>query len=84
VIELNITNRGSSRLRHILYTAVRFSIRYRYKKKSSDEAIPRNKRLRAFADLKLEEGKPYKVAIIACANKHLHLIYAILKMKKPF
>ncbi|GAB0168486.1 hypothetical protein LSPCS325_19230 [Lysinibacillus sp. CTST325] len=29
-------------------------------------------------------GKPYKVAIIACANKLLHWIYAILKTKTPF
>ncbi|RKJ22419.1 hypothetical protein D7X33_44890, partial [Butyricicoccus sp. 1XD8-22] len=39
------------------------------------------KRLRFFYDLKREEGKPYRVAIIACANKLLHWIYAMLKTK---
>lgn len=80
----HITKRGSARLRHMLYTAVRCSIRDRRKKKTTPETIARNKRLRAFYDLKREEGKPYKVAIIACANKLLHWIYAILKTKTPF
>ncbi|GED64048.1 hypothetical protein LFU01_25000 [Lysinibacillus fusiformis] len=80
----HITKRGSARLLHMLYTAVRCSIRDSRKKKTTDETIARNKRLRAFYDLKREEGKPYKVAIIACANKLLHWIYAILKTKTPF
>lgn len=80
----HITKRGSSRLRHMLYTAVRCSIRDSRKKKTTPETIARNKRLRAFYDLKREEGKPYKVAIIACANKLLHWIYAMLKTKTPF
>ncbi|QGG52618.1 IS110 family transposase [Lysinibacillus pakistanensis] len=80
----HITKRGSARLRHMLYTAVRCSIRDSRKKKTTPETIARNKRLRAFYDLKREEGKPYKVAIIACANKLLHWIYAILKTKTPF
>lgn len=80
----HITKRGSARLRHMLYTAVRCSIRDSRKKKTTDETIARNKRLRAFYDLKREEGKPYKVAIIACANKLLHWIYAMLKTKTPF
>lgn len=80
----HITKRGSSRLRHMLFTAVRCSIRDSRKKRTTDETIARNKRLRAFYDLKREEGKPYKVAIIACANKLLHWIYAMLKARTPF
>ena len=79
-----ITKRGSSRLRHALYTAVFCAIRDCRKKKTTDEIIPRNKRLRAFFDKKREEGKPYKVAVIACANKLLHWIYSLLKSNSTF
>lgn len=64
--------------------AVRSAIRDSRKKKTTDEIIPRNKKLRAFYDKKREEGKPYKVAIIACANKLLHWIYALLKSNTTF
>ncbi|WP_096202010.1 IS110 family transposase [Bacillus sp. FJAT-45350] len=79
-----ITKRGSSRLRHALYMAVRCAIRDCRKKKTSDEIIPRNKKLRAFYDKKREEGKPFKVAVIACVNKLLHWIYALLNSKSAF
>ncbi len=79
-----ITKRGSSRLRHALYMAVRCAIRDCRKKKTTDEIIPRNKRLREFYDKKREEGKPFKVAVIACANKLLHWIYALLKNNSTF
>ena len=79
-----ITKRGSSRLRHALYMAVKCAIRDCRKKKTTDEIIPRNKRLREFYDKKREEGKPFKVAVIACANKLLHWIYALLKSKSTF
>ncbi|MEH7226677.1 IS110 family transposase [Bacillus sp. JJ1566] len=79
-----ITKRGSSRLRHALFMAVRCAIRDCRKQKTTDEIIPRNKRLREFYDKKREEGKPYKVAIIACANKLLHWIYALLKSNSTF
>lgn len=79
-----ITKRGSSRLRHALYMAVRCAIRDCRKKKTSDEIIPRNKKLREFYDKKREEGKPFKVAVIACVNKLLHWIYALLKSKSAF
>jgi transposase len=46
--------------------------------------IPRNKWLREFYDKKREEGKPYKVAVIACANKLLQWIYALLKSNTTF
>ena len=79
-----ITKRGSSRLRHTLYMAVKCAIRDCRKKKTTDEIIPRNKRLREFYDKKREEGKPFKVAVIACANKLLHWIYALLKSNTAF
>ncbi|TYS58295.1 IS110 family transposase, partial [Sutcliffiella horikoshii] len=42
------------------------------------------RKLREFYDKKRDEGKPYRVAIIACANKLLHLIYALLNNKTTF
>lgn len=79
-----ITKRGSSRLRHALFMAVKCAIRDNRKKKTTEEVIPRNKKMRAFYDKKREEGKPYKVAVIACANKLLHWIYALLKTNSTF
>jgi transposase len=79
-----ITKRGSSRLRHALYMAVRCAIRDCRKSKTSDEIIPRNKKLREFYDKKREEGKPFKVAVIACVNKLLHWIFALLKNRTIF
>ncbi|MCI2256208.1 IS110 family transposase [Domibacillus sp. PGB-M46] len=79
-----ITKRGSIRLRHALYMAVRCAIRDCRKKKTTNEIIPRNKKLREFYDKKREEGKPYKVAVIACANKLLQWIYALLKSHSTF
>ncbi|MEK4011033.1 IS110 family transposase [Peribacillus sp. FSL M8-0224] len=68
-----ITKRGSSRLRHSLYLAVLCGIR-----------SSRNKKLKAFHDKKKSEGKPAKVSIVACMNKLLHWIYALLKRKEAF
>jgi hypothetical protein len=68
-----ITKRGSSRLRHVLYMAVLCGIR-----------SSRNKRLKEYYDRKREEGKPSKVAIIACVNKLLHWIYTLMKRKENF
>jgi transposase len=79
-----ITKRGSSRLRHALYMAVRCAIRDCRKKKTTDEIIPRNKRMREYYDKKRDEGKPFKVAVIACVNKLLHWIFALLKNKSAF
>lgn len=79
-----ITKRGSIRLRHALYLAVQSGIRDSRRKKTTEEIIPRNKRLRAFYDKKRDEGKPYRVAVIACVNKLLHWIYALLKSKTNF
>ena len=79
-----ITKRGSSRLRHALYMAVRCAIRDCRKKKTTDDILPRNKRMREFYDKKREEGKPFKVAVIACVNKLLHWIFALLKHGTTF
>ncbi len=64
--------------------AVKCAIRDCQKQKTTDEILPRNKKLRAFYDKKREEGKPFRVAVIACANKLLHWIYALLKNKTSF
>ena len=79
-----ITKHGSCRRRHALYMAVQSGIRDSRKKKTSDEIIPRNRKLREFYDKKREEGKPFRVAIIACVNKLLHWIYALLKSRTTF
>ncbi|TMN20813.1 IS110 family RNA-guided transposase [Lentibacillus cibarius] len=68
-----ITKRGSSRLRQTLYTAVQCGL-----------AKNRNKKLIAFYDRKRNEGKPHKVAVIACANKLIHWIHAMLKRQEVF
>lgn len=77
-----ITKRESSRLRHALYMAVHCAIRDCRKKKTTDEIIPRNKRMREFYDRKRNEGKSFKVAVIACVNKLLHWIFALLKKNR--
>ncbi|BCG60694.1 IS110 family transposase [Paenibacillus sp. URB8-2] len=68
-----ITKRGSKRLRRALYLAVQCGIRGRT-----------NPRIREYYDKKRKEGKPYKVVVIACANKLLHHVYAILCKQQPF
>ncbi|WP_018759980.1 IS110 family transposase [Paenibacillus terrigena] len=68
-----ITKRGSRRLRTTLYLAVRCGLR-----------SSRNRKLRAYYDKKRAEGKPFKVAVIACVNKLIHWIYAILTKKEAF
>ena len=79
-----ITKRGSSRLRHALFMAVRSAIRDKRKERTDDMILPRNKKLREFYDKKRNEGKPYKVTVIACVNKLLHWIYALLKSRTTF
>jgi transposase len=64
--------------------AVQSGIRDARKKKTTDEIISRNRRLREFYEKKREEGKPFRVAIIACANKPLYWIYALLKSRSSF
>ncbi|MGE7826952.1 IS110 family transposase [Paenibacillus sp. NPDC093718] len=68
-----ITKRGSKRLRRALYLAVQCRIRRSVNRRISD-----------YYDKKRKEGKPYKVVVIACANKLLHHIYAILSKSEPY
>lgn len=68
-----ITKRGSRRLRTALYQAVRCGLR-----------SSRNPKLRAYYEKKRAEGKPFKVAVIACVNKLIHWVYAILTKKEAF
>ena len=68
-----ITKRGSSRLRRALYLAALAGLR-----KSG------SKRLQAFYKAKRAAGKPHKVALVACINKLLHWIYAILTRREGF
>ncbi|MNH96451.1 Transposase IS116/IS110/IS902 family protein [compost metagenome] len=68
-----ITKRGSKRLRRAVYLAVTCGLR-----------VGLNLHLREYYDKKKSEGKPHKVAVIACANKLLHHIYAMLKRRQPY
>lgn len=68
-----ISKRGSKRLRLALFLAVRCGLR-----------LSVNKKIKAFYDKKKVEGKGHKVAIIACANKLLHWIFALLRDKTTF
>ncbi len=68
-----ISKRGSKRLRRALFLAVQCGLRRSC-----------NARLKVYYDRKRQEGKPYKVTVIACANKLLHHIFAILKKGQPY
>ncbi|MDQ0496199.1 transposase [Paenibacillus brasilensis] len=68
-----ITKRGSKRLRRAIYLAVQCGLRQ-----------GANQRIKDYYDKKKKEGKPYKVAVIACANKLIHHIYAILSKNEPY
>ena len=43
-----------------------------------------NPAMKAFYQCLLARGKQKKVALIACMNKLIHIIWAILKSRKPF
>ncbi|KQO18043.1 IS110 family transposase [Paenibacillus sp. Leaf72] len=68
-----ITKQGSKRLRRALFLAVQCGLRR-----------GANNRLKLYYDKKKKEGKPYKVVVIACANKLLHHVYAILIKGQPY
>ncbi|WP_236036346.1 hypothetical protein [Heyndrickxia oleronia] len=53
------------------------------KKKTTDEIIC-NKRLREYYDMKHEEGKPFRVAVIACVNNSLTLDLRLTKKQNYF
>jgi transposase len=71
--ENRITKRGSKRLRRAAYLAVTCELRGDL-----------NPRMGEYYDKKKSEGKPHKVAVIACANKLLHHVYAMLKKGQPY
>ncbi|WP_372631961.1 IS110 family transposase [Cohnella sp.] len=71
--ENRMTKRGSKRLRRASYLAVTCGLRGDL-----------NLRMREYYDKKKSEGKPHKVAVIACANKLLHHVYAMLKRGQPY
>ncbi|BFH65231.1 hypothetical protein PAJ34TS1_58230 [Paenibacillus azoreducens] len=60
-------------LRRALYLAVQCGLR---------KGV--NERLKSYYEKKRKEGKPYKVVVIACANKLLHHVYAILVKGEPY
>ncbi|MDR6552192.1 hypothetical protein J2736_003394 [Paenibacillus qinlingensis] len=68
-----ITKRISKRLRRALWIAVQCGLRR-----------GKIERIKAYYDKKKKEGKPYKVVVIACANKLLHHVYAILTRGEPY
>lgn len=68
-----ISKRDSKRLRKALYVAVQCELRNGV-----------NERLKVYYDMKRKEGKPYKVVVIACANKLLHHVYAIPVKGEPY
>jgi len=68
-----ISKRGSKRLRRALYMAVQCGLKN-----------GANERLKTYYEKKRKEGKPYKVVVIACANKLLHHIHAILVKGEPY
>ncbi|WP_275591272.1 transposase [Paenibacillus sp. 19GGS1-52] len=61
-----ITKRGSRQLRYALVLAVQCGLIH-----------SRNTRIEEFYGRKRSEGKPIKVALVACANKLVHWLYAI-------
>lgn len=67
-----ITKRGSKRLRRALFLSVQCSLR---RSECSKLKLLRQEK---------ERRQPYKTAAIACANKLLHHIYAILKKGGPY
>ncbi|QDI91715.1 IS110 family transposase [Salicibibacter halophilus] len=68
-----ISKRGSRQLRRAMYMAAKCGLSGKV-----------NGPLQAFYDKKRAEGKPFKVAVMACANKLLHWIYAMLTKKEYF
>lgn len=72
-----ISKRGSSYLRTALYQATVCGI-------SEQKRGPRNSILSRYYQQKRSEGKPYKAAIVATANKLLRMIYGIWSRQVPF
>jgi len=72
-IRNRITKRGSRQLRYALVMAIQCGL-----------IRSHNTRIKEFYERKRAEGKPHKVALVACANKLVHWLYAILKSNKSF
>jgi len=72
-----ISKRGSPHLRTALYRSAVAAITIRNNRAT-------NPTLRLFYDKKVAEGKPKKVALIACANKMTRIIYGVLVSGQPF
>nr|WP_244213731.1 transposase [Paenibacillus barcinonensis] len=68
-----ITKRCSKRLRDSLHLAIQCGMR---------KIV--NAKIGSYYEKKRKEGKPYKVVVIACANKLLHHIFAILQKSQPY
>ncbi len=77
-----ITKRGSSRLRHALYMAVRCAIRDCRKQKTTMKSFPATNECVSFMTRNVKKESLFKVAVIACVNKPLHWIFALLKPYK--
>jgi len=69
-----ISKRGSHYLRRALYIAVACQIRGKYK-------LPI---MRDYYDLKRSEGKPRGVAMVACMNKLIRIIFALLSKNQMY
>lgn len=70
----HLTKRGNAHLRALLYMAVVGMVHFKL-----------NPVLLAYYEKKrLREGKPYKVAIFACVNKLLRIIFAICAREERF
>jgi len=67
----HISKRGSPHLRRTLYQMAQATVRYSYTFSQHYQNLR-------------ERGKPYRVAIIACANKLLRVIVAITRSKSTF
>lgn len=67
----SISKRGSSALRYAIYTATQVSVQ------NDPELIEYYNKLR-------NNGKPHKVAIVACCRKLINRIYIILKNNRPY
>ncbi|WP_141677986.1 transposase, partial [Orenia metallireducens] len=72
-----ISKRGSTYLRKSLYQATTAAVR-------KVKGRPNNQLLYDYYTQKREQGKPYKVAVIATANKLLRTIYGVWKNNKIF
>jgi len=72
-----ISKRGSPYLRTSLYQSTVAAIAMR----KTGSVYPA---LREYYELKLAQGKPKKVALIACCNKMTRVIYGVLSTGQPF